>query len=114
MTRAGGSGMPGAGAGLSSAKTGATPRLRQTSAANVADERRAAERGKVNMRWLSILLILLCLGLPAPVLAADGPASPVHAALLAWTKALASGQGEAPIAALYAPDAILLSTFDPK
>ena len=31
-----------------------------------------------------------------------------------WVEALGSGKGEAPIAALYAPDAILLSTFDPK
>lgn len=38
----------------------------------------------------------------------------VHAALQRWVGALGSGKGEGPIAALYAPDAILLSTFDPK
>ena len=31
-----------------------------------------------------------------------------------WVETLGSGKGEAPIAALYAPEAILLSTFDPK
>ena len=63
-------------------------------------------------RWLMILV--LCIGYGQVALAADRDAAPIHAALLAWTKALASGQGEAPIVALYAPDAILLSTFDPK
>jgi uncharacterized protein (TIGR02246 family) len=38
----------------------------------------------------------------------------IRAALQRWVEALGSGKGEAPIAALYAPDAILLSTFDPK
>jgi len=68
----------------------------------------------MKMRRLSMVLVLLCLGRFEPAFAAEGPASPIHAALLEWTRALASGQGEAPIAALYAPDAILLSTFDPK
>jgi hypothetical protein len=45
---------------------------------------------------------------------ARGAEADVHAALLRWVEALGSGKGEAPIAALYAPDAILLSTFDPK
>ena len=45
-----------------------------------------------------------------PGSAAEGD---VRAALQQWVAALASGQGEAPVAALYAPDAILLSTFNP-
>jgi hypothetical protein len=45
---------------------------------------------------------------------ARGAEADVHAALQRWVEALGSGKGEAPIAALYAPDAILLSTFDPK
>lgn len=38
----------------------------------------------------------------------------IHAALMKWINALGSGQGEKPIAALYARDAILLATFAPK
>ena len=45
---------------------------------------------------------------------ARGAETDVHAALQRWVEALGSGKGEAPIAALYAPDAMLLSTFDPK
>lgn len=45
---------------------------------------------------------------------ARGAETDVHAALQRWVETLGSGRGEAPIAALYAPDAILLSTFDPK
>ena len=45
---------------------------------------------------------------------ARGAEADVHAALQRWVEALGSGKGEAPIAALYAPEAILLSTFDPK
>jgi hypothetical protein len=45
---------------------------------------------------------------------ARGAEADVHAALHRWVETLGSGKGEAPIAALYAPDAILLSTFDPK
>ena len=45
---------------------------------------------------------------------AHGAESDVHAALQRWVETLGSGKGEAPIAALYAPEAILLSTFDPK
>jgi hypothetical protein len=45
---------------------------------------------------------------------ARGAEADVHAALQRWVETLGSGKGEAPIAALYAPDAILLSTFDPK
>ena len=45
---------------------------------------------------------------------ARGAEADVHAALQRWVETLGSGKGEAPIAALYAPDATLLSTFDPK
>src|SRR5437764_15443195 len=45
---------------------------------------------------------------------ARGAEADIHSALQRWVEALGSGKGEAPIAALYAPDAILLSTFDPK
>jgi hypothetical protein len=41
-------------------------------------------------------------------------AAQISASLRQWTSALASGQGESPVTALYAPDAILLATFDPK
>ena len=43
-----------------------------------------------------------------------GAEADVHAALQRWVETLGSGKGEAPILALYAPDAILLSTFDAK
>ena len=45
---------------------------------------------------------------------ARGAEADVHAALQRWVETLGSGKGEAPIAALYAPEAILLSTFDPR
>jgi hypothetical protein len=45
---------------------------------------------------------------------ARGAEADIHAALQRWVETLSSGKGEAPITALYAPDAILLSTFDPK
>ena len=45
---------------------------------------------------------------------ARGAEADVHVAVQRWVETLGSGRGEAPIAALYAPDAILLSTFDPK
>ncbi len=69
------------------------------------------------MRFPSIVLIVALLGTPGAVLAKEpgGAAeAPIHAALLKWTAALASGRGEAPVVALYAKDAILLATFDPK
>jgi len=52
-------------------------------------------------------------GVPADAPARSSQAD-IHAALLRWTEALGSGRGEAPVAALYSRDAILLSTFDPK
>src|SRR5437660_2391533 len=45
---------------------------------------------------------------------ARGAEADVHAAVQRWVETLGSGRGEAPIAALYAPEAILLSTFDAK
>jgi uncharacterized protein (TIGR02246 family) len=45
---------------------------------------------------------------------ARGAEADVHAALQRWVETLGSGKGETAVAALYAPDAILLSTFDPK
>ena len=43
-----------------------------------------------------------------------GADAEIHEALLQWNAALASGQGEGPVVALYAPDAVLLATFDPN
>ncbi len=45
---------------------------------------------------------------------ARGAEVDVHAPLQRWVETLGSGNAEDPIAALYAPDAILLSTFDPR
>ena len=45
---------------------------------------------------------------------ARGAEADIHSAVQRWVETLGSGKGEAPIAALYAPDAILLSTFDAK
>src|SRR5207237_7751075 len=63
-----------------------------------------------------IAVISLIIGF-AGVLAetpARGAEADVHAAVQRWVETLGSGKGEAPIAALYAPEAILLSTFDAK
>ena len=69
------------------------------------------------MRIKSIIvvvsLIIGCAGFVAEK-PARGAEADVHAALQRWVETLGSGKGEAPIAALYASDATLLSTFDPK
>lgn len=70
------------------------------------------------MRRVLAVAVLVCWAACGAATAAAAPAratkAEIHAALMKWINTLGSGQGEKPIAALYAPDAILLATFAPK
>jgi hypothetical protein len=66
------------------------------------------------MRRLMMLLVLASWTLCGTAAAQSGGKAEIHAALLKWTRALASGQGGKPVAALYAGNAILLATFAPE
>jgi uncharacterized protein (TIGR02246 family) len=66
------------------------------------------------MRRLPVLFVLACWALCGTAAAQGGTKAAIHAALVKWTRALASGQGGKPVAALYARDAILLATFAPE
>ena len=68
------------------------------------------------MRFTSLIAVVLFafVGVAIETPPARGAEADIHAALQRWVEALGSGKGEAPIAALYAPEAVLLSTFDPK
>src|SRR5438067_11541876 len=72
---------------------------------------RTSMRTKSLIAAISFIIGFVGVGAGMP---AQGAEPDIHAALQRWVEALGSGKGEAPIAALYAPDAILLSTFDPK
>jgi hypothetical protein len=78
--------------------------------------RRHHQRGPAGCAKSFIAVVSLIIGFAGVVAVtpARGAEADVHAALQRWVETLGSGKGEAPIAALYAPDAILLSTFDPK
>jgi hypothetical protein len=73
-------------------------------------------------RHKALAIVILMAGLslgPAEARTTSGAAArvsqaAVHQALGEWARALGAGQGEGPIVALYAKNAILLSTFDPK
>src|SRR5205807_7868180 len=86
------------------------------------DERRGPAGGDIisedhRMRIKSLIAVVsLVIGFAGVVAEtpARGAEADVHAALQRWVATLGSGKGEAPIAALYAPEAVLLSTFDPK
>jgi uncharacterized protein (TIGR02246 family) len=62
-----------------------------------------------------LMVFLLAFWAPCGTAAAAAPQgsgkAAIHTALIKWTRALASGQGGKPVAALYARDAILLATF---
>jgi hypothetical protein len=64
--------------------------------------------------FIAVVSLIIGVGGIVAETPARGAEADVHAALQRWVEALGSGKGEAPIAALYAPEAILLSTFDPK
>jgi hypothetical protein len=70
------------------------------------------------MRGLLTVFVLACWAACGATASAAGPQSAtkagIHAALMKWISALGSGQGEKPIVALYARNAILLATFAPK
>ena len=68
------------------------------------------------MRKLLTLSVLACwAACGAAAAASQHPTkAEIHAALMKWISALGSGQGEKPVAALYARNAILLATFAPK
>lgn len=70
------------------------------------------------MRRLPAVAVLVCWAACSATALAAAPQratkAEIHAALMKWINALGSGQGEKPVAALYARDAILLATFAPK
>lgn len=69
------------------------------------------------MRKLPTLFVLACwvaCGTTAAAAPQRATRAEIHAALMKWISALGSGQGEKPVAALYARNAILLATFAPK
>lgn len=67
------------------------------------------------MRRVLTISVLACWSACAAAAAPQGATkAAIHAALMKWISALGSGQGEKPVAALYARDAILLATFAPR
>jgi uncharacterized protein (TIGR02246 family) len=66
------------------------------------------------MRRFLVLLLLACCTASAAAPAAEPQSATkaeIRATLQKWINALSSGQGEKPVMALYAKDAILLATF---